>query len=117
MTNTEFFMAFSVGKSLMRRCTSVFAGEHLQHDDDELAEGRWPQRYAVLGHLLHLLRLRRPLRVRHHLAANEGEDVSQAGHAAPEGRDMQAGHGCPHRISNRLPDLQHRLLDGLPPLV
>ena len=28
----------------------------------------------------------------------EGQDVPQAGHAAPEGRDVQAGHGRPHRL-------------------
>ena len=37
------------------------AGEHLQHDDDQLTEGRRPERDAVVGHLLHLLRLRGPL--------------------------------------------------------
>ena len=29
----------------------------------------------------------------------EGQDVPQGGHAAAEGRDVQAGHGRPHRLS------------------
>jgi len=54
-----------------------FSGEHLQHDDDQLSEGRRAERDAVVGHLLHLLRLRGPLRVRHHLAP--GKLVRQPG--------------------------------------
>ncbi len=112
---------------------SITSGEHLQHDDDQLSEGGRPERNAVVGHLLHLLRLRRALRVRHHPAADEGEDIQEAGDAAGKGRDVQDGHGGANRIPHcipgekdntllelysrtniHIPDFQHRLLGSLP---
>ena len=47
-------------------------GEHIQHDDDQLSEGGRAERHAVVGHLLHILRLRSPLRVRSHPSPDEG---------------------------------------------
>ena len=49
-----------------------FPGEHIQHDDDQLSEGGRAERHAVVGHLLHLLRLRGALRVRRHPPPDEG---------------------------------------------
>ena len=149
----------------------LFAGQHFQHDDNQLSEGGRAERDAVVGHLLHILRFWRALRVRHHPAADEGgttlptactfnfylhvdlhitlsylrfyphnmnqhlhiltiptirpnsvlptavgQNVPEAGDAAAEGRDVQAGHGRSHRLPNRLSHLQHRLLGGVPPL-
>ena len=58
---SQFFLPFS-----------LFSGEHIQHDDDQLAEGGRAERHAVVGHLLHLLRLRGALRVRRHPPPDEG---------------------------------------------
>ena len=94
----------------------VFPGEHLQHDDDQQPEGGRAERDAVVGDLLHLLRLRRALRVRHHPAADEGQDLPQARHPAPEGRDLQDGHGRPHRVPHRFPNIEHRVLGSISPV-
>ena len=53
--------------------SAFFPGEHIQHDDDQLSEGGRAERHAVLGHLLHLLRLRGALRVRRHPPTDEGK--------------------------------------------
>ena len=64
---------------MLDHATLLLAGEHLQHDDDQLSEGGRAERHAVLGHLLHLLRLRGALRVRRHPPPDEGR-TSQSSH-------------------------------------
>jgi hypothetical protein len=49
--------------------------QHLQHDPDQLAESRGPDRHRGLGHRLHHLRLWRPQRVHRPLAQDQARKV------------------------------------------
>ncbi len=89
----------------MRHLHSLYSGQHLQYDNDQLSEGGRVECDAVVGDLLHLFCIRSSVRIRDHPAPDENQNIPEVGRSDSEGRDLQNGRRRFDRVPCGLPHL------------